>query len=1039
MRNNFYQIKQIGGFFMIMLLWLSSLSLFAQERVITGTVIEAESGETLSGVTVLEKGTLNGTVSDVNGLYKISVNEGATLVFAFVGYVSLEVTVDNRSVMDVKLPVDVKALQEVVVIGYGEQSTKEITTAVTKVDAKQIESLPVYRPEQALQGTAPGIIIIQESGSPGSPLTVRIRGIASAQESAPLYLVDGIQVPNLDFLNSSDIDNVSVLKDGASAAIYGARGGNGVVLVTTKSGKRNLSNPKVSISGYYGIQNLANKPELMDRDQFIEFYNNSVDWYGAFTDGSTIPDLNGDGIRNDKFSSADAAQLPNTDWYDVVFDQASMSNLHASVQDGGEDYSYALSAGLFNQDGMVGGDLDKSNFERKTVKLNFEKDVLKGLNIQVDGLYGRTDRNSLTENGAGTGFAIMNYINNIPAIYPAYAENGEIFNPGRQNPPPVFNGVNLPIVGAVTNPLLALELNNTNTIQNYYSLSGGASYEVSNFRFSTKYAHYGGDQETRNFIPVFSYPEQGFARTSAQLNVTNGKFTRSQWENTINYAIPASGGSKVDLLVGSSVIEDRFTISSMSGNGFFTNSLETANFSLMQVPSDVTVSPETIIENGWLSFFGRANYAYKEKYLLSVTLRADASSKFGKDNRTGYFPSVSAGWNLSEEAFLSGSDVFDLLKLRASWGVNGNDQIGNSYAYLSQLTTNAAYILGGAQTTGIAPSALGNPDVKWEEVTQTNIGLDANMIRNQLGISVDYFIKKTTDMLAPVGTPILVGQASPFKNVADVENKGLEVLLTYKKVFTNKLSLDAGFNIATIDNKVTALGEGQPFNSANIQPSWPEPIARTDVGHPIASFYGYEVSGLNEQGDLVFKDNDGVDGITPDDKTFIGNPYPDFTYGFTLNLKYQGFDLNAFLFGSQGNDIYKAYLRPDAVNVNKPASDLNAWTATNSASNTARSNLFGLNGNLGQISDYYIEDGSFARLKTLTLGYTLPAAVAGKLKASKIRFYITASNLFTITDYSGVDPEIGQSSSQAFLDVGIDRGFYPQPRTFLGGFQINLF
>lgn len=1021
---------------LVMMLGLC-LSAFAQSTV-TGKVTD-ENGDGLPGAAVQIQGTATGSVTDMDGDYSIEATSDATLVVSFIGYVSQSFAVGSRSVIDVNLTPDAEQLEEVIVIGYGQtQNSRTVSTAITKVTAKDIERLPVSRPEQALQGTAPGIIVMQESGSPGSPLTLRIRGVSSANNAAPLYIVDGVQVPSLQYMNSADIDNINVLKDAASASIYGARGGNGVVLVTTKNGKRNTKTPKVSINGFYGVQSLATKPDLMNKDQFIEYYNNSVDWYTAHTDGSTIPDLNGDGTRDDKFSTADAAALPDTDWYDEVFNEASMYNLHGSVQGGGDDYSYAFSSGLFTQNGIVGGDQDKSNFTRKSVKFDFEKDLAKGLNVRASTTFSSVDNNSLNVNQAGTGVAIMNYVGAIPAIYPTHDENGELFNPGRQNPVPNVGSVNLPIVGAVTNPLWSMEITNINTKVDVNVLSFGASYERFGFKLNSTYSYIGLDVKNKSFTPVADYPVQTFTVTDATLTENYTDFRRSQWENTLSYDLTDQGDHDLTLLLGTSVIEDVSTIGSASGTGLFVNNLNDAEFALMHVPTDINVTPNQITENGWLSFFGRVNYAFKEKYLFSATLRSDAASKFSPDNRRGFFPSVSAGWNVSEESFLQGSGFIDLLKVRASWGVNGNDQINSSYAYLNTLNTNSQYILGGQQTLGIAPATLANESIKWEEVSQFNVGIDANLLNNRVGLTLDYYEKKTSDMLAPVGVPALAGPAS-FSNVAEVKNSGLEIILSHKNTLDNGLKYNVGFNLATINNEVTDLGLGQPISSANIQPSWSEPIARTDEGQPIASFYGFKVESIDDEGNLVFADIDGVDGITDDDKTYIGNPYADFTYGVTVELEYKGFDISAFLFGSQGNDIYKAYLRPDAANTNKPAEFVNSWTDTNTNSGLARSTLFGQNGNLGRVSDYYIEDGSFSRLKTLTLGYTLPSAFASKISASKIRFYVTIQNLFTNTDYSGADPEIGQSSGNQFLDVGIDRGFYPQPRTVMGGFQINLF
>ncbi|HAS42773.1 MAG TPA: hypothetical protein DCS93_19990 [Microscillaceae bacterium] len=1015
---------------LLLLVLVTSTGVLAQTTKIQG-VVTAKEGP-IPGVTIMIEGTSRGVVSDQDGKYNIEAKVGEILVFSFIGYTTQKIKVGAQTQINITLGEDQQSLEEIVVVGYGQtQNNRTMSTAISKVTAKSIEALPVYRTEQALQGTAPGVIVLQESGSPGAPLTVRIRGVSSSSNAAPLYLVDGLQVPNLDFLNSSDIANMSVLKDAASSAIYGARGGNGVVLVQTKTGKRGLKNPKISISGYYGVQSLFNKPDLMNKDEYISFYNNSVDYYNEFGLGGSVP-------ARGKFTSAEAAALPNTDWYDAVFEETPISNFFANIVDGGSDYSYSISAGLYNQDGMVGGNLGKSNFQRRSVRGTFEKDLFKGLNISVNGTLAQTDRNYLRENTPETGFGIMNYLNSLPPIYPVFATNGEIFNPGRQSPVPEHNGVQLPVVGAVTNPMLALQLTNQNAVNNVVSTGVTASYKFANFKVATNFSYYSFNLNDRSFIPTYDFPEQTFTNILATLTESQTKFWRTQWENTVTYDLPSGKDHKLQALAGMSIIRDESRVSSMQGAGFFVNSLAEANFSLMDDPSQIVVSPVNINETAWLSYFGRVNYSFKERYLFSATIRSDASSKFGANNRTGYFPSFSAGWNISEEPFLKGFKALNLLKLRASWGVNGNDQIAN-YQYTSQITTSAQYILNGAQTLGIAPVTLANPDIRWERVAQTNFGVDMNLFNNRLGITFDYYVKKTTDMLAPTGTPILVGQTAPFKNVADVENQGIELLINHKNRISKDFAYNVQVNFTTSRNKVTALGEGQPIASAFVQPSWQQPISRTDVGHPIASFYGYKTDGLDDTGNLRFQDLNGDGTIDDQDQTFIGNPYPDLIYGITAGVEFKGFDFSFFMLGNQGQDIYKAYIRPDAINVNKPASFVNSWTSSNQNTSVARSNLFGNNNGHDQISDYYIEDGSFLKLKTITIGYTLPKRISNYLKASKIRFYVTAQNLFMVTNYSGIDPEIGQSSAGAFLDVGIDRGFYPQPRTILGGFQISLF
>ena len=771
---------------------------FAQITV-NGSVKNSDTQEPIPGVNVIIKNTTNATVTGVDGSFQIEVpDQNTILVFSSIGFVKTEVVVGNQTSLNVSLKEDIEALSEVVIIGYGEQSTKEVSTAVSTVDTKTIESLPIYRTEQALQGTSPGIVVVQESGSPGAPLTVRVRGLSSANSSNPLYLVDGIQVPNLDYLNSDDIDNISILKDAAASAIYGARGGNGVVLVTTKSGRRN-DGIKVSVNGYYGTQGLLRQPDLMNRDQWVEYYNNSVDYYQ--NRGLTGPVLTDDDTPL-RFSDADRARLPDTDWYDELFGNAPMYNINASVSGGGEKHSWILSGGYFGQDGILGADQgSKSSFDRYSVRGSFETDIAKGLNLQIGGSVVRTERDFLFENSGAPGTSIMNYINNLAPIYPVFdAASGEIFNPGRLTPQPVFTDdqgqITLPAVGAITNPLVSLLLTNNEALNNINTVNTGLSYEIGKFKFSTTFSYYISDALNRGFAPQYNFPTQSLANDPNTYTETTTKFWRTQWDNLVTYNHKTENGHSFEVLAGMSIIQDELNVSQISGSDFFSNDFDEVNFGLIKDITSVSLATPFVEENGWRSFFGRINYSYNEKYLLAVTLRHDASSKFGENNRSGIFPSISAGWNISEEAFLAGSEFVNLLKLRASWGVNGNDQIP-AYQYLNTVSTTANYVVGnGGQTLtdGLFANGLGNPDIKWEEVSQFNVGLDANLFNNRLGVTVDYFIKKTTDMLIPgVGTPILVGLNPPFRNAADVENKGWEILTTYKTRVNDDFAWNIGF------------------------------------------------------------------------------------------------------------------------------------------------------------------------------------------------------------------------------------------------------
>ena len=1006
------------------MLFTGILQAHAQGIRVTGKVQNLQTEQALNGASVSVKNSSISTLTDGNGNYEITVpSAGAVLVVSFIGMKTIEQVVLKPGDLNFTLNAVGADMGEVVVIGYGRQSKRQITTAVATVDSKTIESLPVYRVEQILQGTVPGVTVTQNSGSPGSPLTIRLRGTSTAGSAQPLFIVDGMQVPDLNYLNAADIDNISILKDAASAAIYGARGANGVVLVTTKSGRKRSNKPVVFLDAYTGIQNLAKTPDLMDKDQYVTYYN-------QFQDLHATP--------ANKISDASKAKLPNTNWYKSVFEKnAPMQNGSFSLANGADNYSYYISGGLFDQDGLVGGKAGKSNYKRKNVKFKFDADILSNLSIKAGADVVRSTRNFLFENQAGTGVALMNYLSALPAIYPAFdSVNGAIpFNMGDLNNPVSVNGVILPAVGAVTNPHLGLLLNNNRsaTSINTYNVAGTWK-PVQNLEINSSFMYYEDNTISKSFVPSFDYrPRQNFSNLKATYSEANYKTSYNQWEGNAKYKFSKLNNQSLEILAGSSILTSKGSAEQRQGTDFLTNNFDEVNFALIKNSKDINYSilyPS--FETGLLSFFGRVNYSYQQKYLFTASVRSDASSKFGPSNRTGIFPSFSAGWLLSEEQFLKNSKNINLFKLRASWGINGNDNIAN-YQYSTIFDPASGPSFGSQNTPGISVPFLANTHVKWEQVAQTNIGLDINAFNNSLGLSVDYYNKKTTDMLVPIGTPLYTGLGSAAANVADVNNKGVEILLSYRKVKKEGFSWNTSFNIAYNKNEVTSLGNnGQPLSSGQIGFIFPSPISRTDVGHPIAGFYGYKLDKIDANGDFIFKDLDGKSGITEADKTFIGNPLPDFTYGATLGAAYKGFDISAFLYGSHGNDIYDATVRLDATYSNRPA----AYGKLG-----APRNVLGTGGtgtNQTEVSDFYVKKGSFAKLKTLSLGYSLPAKLFKKAGLSTCRFYVTAQNLFIITKYTGIDPEIGQSSSNAVLDIGIDRGFYPQPKTILFGLQARF-
>lgn len=995
----------------------------AQDFRITGKIQNSVTGEPLVGATVSVKNSSISTLTNDAGSYLINVPApGSILVVSFVGMKSLEQAVHGAGVLNLNLNPAGSDMGEVVVIGYGSLTKRNLTTAVSTVSAKTIETLPVYSLDQALQGTAPGVIVAQTSGSPGAALTVRIRGTSTVGTTQPLYIVDGMQVPNINYLNSFDIDNISVLKDAASAAIYGSRGGNGVVLIQTKQGKRSMAGPAINFDGYYGIQNLGHTPDLMNRDQYITYFNQY-----ANKPGSNVKPI----------SDADKQKLPNTNWINKVFEKnAPIYNGILSLANGGDKYSYYISGSEFKQNGMVGGKEGKSDYERRNLKLNFEFDPFSNLNISVGANLVRQERNYLFENTAGTGVALMNYVEGLPAIYPAFdSSNSKIpFNMGDLSKPITVNGVTVPAVGAITNPFLSLLVTNNRTIFQNKTFNGAITWKpISNLEISTSYDYYQELANDKNFTPQFDYrPSQNFYNLNATLTETNYTNSYSQWEGYAKYRFKDFGNSKLDILGGFTVLQSSGSSTNLSGAGFFVNDFKSVNFALIRDPTKIVNALPQAFETGLLSFYGRVNYSYKEKYLLAATIRSDASSLFGKSNRTGIFPSVSAGWVISEESFLHDSKWLNMMKLRASWGINGNNFI-NPYQYSTVVNPNSGPSFGGLNTAGISIPYLANPDVKWEQSAQTDIGLDLNLFNNALGLTVDYYNKKNSGVLIPIGTPIYTGYASAAANVADINNSGLEFLLSYRKRYSKSFSWNISVNMGYNKNETTGQGQnGQPISGGNIGYIFADPITRTYIGHPVASFYGYKVDKIDQNGNLIFRDLNKDGKIDDNDKTYLGSGLPDLTYGATLGAEYKGFDFSAFIYGSYGNKIYDATVRLDASYSNRPVSYLNP---------SAPANVLG-NGGTGtsqtQVSDYYVKDASFAKLKTLTLGYSLPHSLLNHIRLSRVRVYITGQNLFVSTKYRGIDPEIGQASSSNTLDVGIDRGFYPQPVMFLFGLQVKF-
>ncbi len=1012
---------------LLLLLWMSGIgtAMYGQIRI-TGTITEAGNAAGLPGATVVVKGSAEGTAANTDGSYELTVaDEKAILVFSYIGFKDQEVLVGNRRTIDIALVSDATLMEEVVVMGYGSQKRSNISGAVSTISSEEISELPVLRVEQALQGRTAGVQVAQNSGSPGSALTVRIRGISTINDSSPLYIVDGIPVGGIDYLNPNDIESINVLKDAASSAIYGARGANGVVLITTKGGKRTQIG-QVSYDAYYGVQSPWKHMNLLNAREYAILSNE-----GHIAAGRTPrpefanPDLLGEG----------------TDWQSALFQEAPMTSHQLSFTGGSERSLFTFSGGYFSQDGIVGG--PKSGFERYTARINSSHQVKSWLNIGSNLSFTALTRNGLAENNEFNTPLVRAL--NIDPITSVRKYDGT-YNYS------VYTDTD------IANPLNAIEQTHDTWTTN--RVVGSAFVEIKLAKglvFKSTYSLDATYAKQDLFYPKFdlsidtTISDAPTAERSVTNTVVKNDYTwrNWQWENVLTYEHTFNSRHRIGLTAGTTALENSYVFLTGSNTNLPTNNVDDAYIGNTIDPRTSQGAGDAISEASLLSYFGRVNYDLDDKYLFSATFRADGSSRFGVNNRYGYFPSFSAGWVISREDFWN-SDLASFLKLRASWGQNGNDKIGD-YSFTTIVYSGQSYTFGTGEiiTNGNAPLEASNPDLKWETSIQTNVGIDLELLEGKVGFTGDYYIKRTKDMLSRVPIPTVVGVRSPFQNVGTMENRGLELSLQYRDR-AGAFRYSIGGNVSFISTEVISLGKGgEPITTGNVFSAGN--VSRTEVGHPIASFYGYVTDGIFQNteeiaahafqnegtspGDIRFRDLNADGIINENDRTFIGDPTPDIIYGLTADVEFLGFDLGIFVQGTQGNDIYNGIFRYDFFYTNRPQSSLERWRGPGTSNSEPRVNLNDPNFN-ARASDRFVEDGSYLRIKNLQLGYSLPTSLLGKLNIQKFRVYVAAQNLLTVTKYSGLDPEIGTVGGS--LELGIDQGFYPQSRVFLTGVNLTF-
>lgn len=981
-----------------------SISSIAQVSEIKGKVVFSSDKSPIPGVSITVPGTTIGTSTDLNGDYAISVPSGTEkLVFSFIGMKTKEILINGRSIINVELEEEILELDAVVTIGYGVQKKSDLTGSVTSISSKDIEEMPVMSIDQAMQGKAAGVQITQNSGAPGSDVMIRVRGIGTVNNSNPLYVIDGLATSSMNFLNPADIESIEILKDASATAIYGSRGANGVILITTKKGKKGMS--EISFDAYTGLQEKWRTLDMMNAKEYATIMGKDLD--------------------DPQYSTYD------TDWQEEIFQLAPMQNYHLSAIGGTEYSNYSITGGYFQQDGIIKG----SEYERFTFRVNSAHQLSKRIKIGENIAFTNATKLSIPENSEYE--SVLNHAIGIAPYDPVYLEDGS-FAPSTAN--------------NLENPVAMIEYSNNKYKSN--RLVGNIFAEIEIIKDLTFKTDFGLDLsygDYSQFLPEY-YIAVDDARDVNTVIRNSENWTSWQWENTLTYHKAFREKHDLTVLVGITAQESTYNNVYASKSATPTND---PNFWYIDAATEDPTAGGGAWESSNASYLGRIIYSYLGRYLLTASIRADGSSKFGPGEKYGYFPSGSLGWKISEESFyLPIKRYVNSAKLRLGYGQVGNQEIGN-YAYETEILGYKNYVLGVNQemASGRAPFTSGNPNLHWETAEQLNIGLDLLALENRISFSTEYYNKKTKEMLLREPSAGIFGNVEdPFTNTGEIVNSGFEFTFNYRDKFKG-VNFDVGFNLSTVNNKVKSLGDGgESIESGLFRGSY---VARTEVGHSVAAFYGYEMDGIfqNEYeieehvnsegtiiqetalpGDIRFVDQNDDGTIDEDDKIFLGSPIPDFTYGITFSANYKFIDFSMFWQGVYGNEIFngnKYYTEGNGL-YNLSADMVNSWDGEGSSNELP--NINGSSNNL-RISSRFIEDGSYLRLKNIQLGFTLPERIISKISIKKARLYIGATNLITFTKYEGFDPEIGATSN---LDIGIDRGTYPQPRTFLLGLNLNL-
>lgn len=1012
------------AFFMLMLcstLWASALA----PVEVTGTVTD-QAGEPLIGVSVTLKGVHTGVSTDLDGNYTIAVEPGTILVYSYIGYDPAERRVAAAGRIDVALEESNTALNDLVVVGYGVQKKSSVTGAISQVKSDDIQNRTIYNPQSALQGKTAGVQVITTSNAPGSSPTIRVRGYSSNVSSDPLYVVDGVRLSDISGIDPNDIASIEVLKDAASAAIYGAEAGNGVVLITTKRGS--AGNGKISYDFQYAFERPAKIPRMLNSEQYIQYMTESK----AFTEDYLLQ--NWDGVTN-------------TSWIDEAFETGHMQRHNLSFTNGNDAGNYYLSLSYLNNDGIVGGDQDK--YERLTAAINAEYNIKKWLKVGTTNQIEKYSTRSVSSNNEYGSLITSTLLldpltpfvyapDNLPLFMAQSIEQGKHLMTDEDGN---YYAVSKFINSENYHPFVMRD--RTVSRNGGFNVTGSIFADFKpfdGFTFTSRL----GYRLSSNHNSGVNLPFYGNATQSGDyvgMNAQNSQTAYWQWENFANY-FKQFGRNTITAMVGMSYQEstNSYTQGSLSANGEDALKKNDPLFWYLNYASASAtkgVGGEKT-RSSKMSYFGRASYEFDNRYHLQASLRADAAdlSKLPLENRWGYFPAVSAGWTLSNEQFFEDARRYvDIVKVRGSWGQNGSLAALGGYPYSTDMALGGIYPLvpGNNYTTSAAPSTMGNNKLKWETSEQLDFGVDLRFLRNRLGVTVDWYQKKTKDLLVNGTVPSLIigGNTSPM-NAGNVKNEGWEIELSWRD-YAGDFRYSSTLNLATLKNKVTYLDPSiNRIGGTNFHTST---ITYFEEGYPVYYFRGYKFDGVDDKGNPRFKDLDGSGDLNDGDIDYIGDAIPDLTYGLTLSFGWKGLDLTVFGTGAAGNKVFNCINRSDFPQCNKLKEVFydNRWTPTNTDGTVPAAGAENMD--KYQISDALVYDGSYFKIKQIQLGYVLPQKWTSKFYVSNLRVYASLDDFFCFTKYPGFDPEVAVNATSG---MGIDKGAYPSAKKVVLGFNITF-